>query len=71
METLKYLILKIKGIAGYHKGDVTIHAHKIEHYCYRHHYFTVCALQVICFIVYSIKSTIVGNRELIAVVCFQ
>ena len=63
METLKYLILKIKGIAGYHKGDVTIHAHKIEHYCYRHHYFTVCALQVISFIVLLIKLIIFWNIE--------
>ena len=49
----------------------TMHAHKIDYYCFCHHYFTVCALQVISFTVSSIQSTIIGNSEIRAVACFD
>ena len=48
-----------------------MNSRRIDYYCYRHHYFTVCALQVISFIVSSIQSTIVCNSNVIAVVCFE
>ena len=47
-----------------------IQAYTIDYYCYRHHYFALCELQVIRFIVSSIKWTIVRNTEVSEFVCF-
>ena len=40
-------------------------------FCFCHHYFTVCALQVISFIILSIQLNIAGNSEVRAVICFE
>ena len=51
--------------------NTTIRDHMINSYCYRHHCFTFCALQVISFIISLIQSIVVGNSDLRAVVCFE
>ena len=48
-----------------------IHDYRIDYYYPCHNYFTVCALQVKSFIVLFIQSTIAGNSEVRAVVCFH
>ena len=48
--------------------NTTMHYYTINIYCYLHHYFTVCSLQVIRFIVLSIQSIISINGEIKTVV---
>ena len=50
---------------------ITMHAHTISSYFYRHHYFTVCTLQVISLIVMIIQLIKVRNRKVEVVVCFD
>ena len=51
--------------------NITIHDFTINYYFYRHHYFTVFALQVISFVVLSIQLIIFSNRKLRASVYFE
>ena len=51
--------------------NTTMHDYTINSYCCLHHYFTVCALQVISFIVLLIRLIIIDNRKIMAVFCFK
>ena len=51
--------------------NATMHAHKIDYYCYCRHCFTVFALWVISYIAFFIHSTIVVNSEVGVVVLFD
>ena len=50
--------------------NTTMHAYTINYYCFCRHYSTVCALQVISFF-FLIRSTIIGNSEVILVGFFN
>ena len=49
----------------------TMNSHRINYYCYRHNYFTVCTLQVISLIVSSIQSIVSRNSEVRVVICLE